>query len=140
MIVDTKKFRGQDERGYWHFGWLAEINCGLFYIIENNENKTDNSFHNDDFSGWHKVLEKTIGQFTGLTDKNGKEIYEGDIVNITDEDEVLIGKGAIKWLDSKELWYIDDNGHTNGGLFNINFDKYLAVIGNIYNNPELIKD
>lgn len=140
MTVDTKKFRGKDEHGYWHFGWLAEINCGLFYIIENNEKKADNSFHNNDFSGWYKVLEKTIGQFTGLTDKNSKEIYEGDIVNITDEDEVLVGHGVVRWLDNQELWYIDSDDNANGGLFDINFDKYLEVIGNTHDNLELIKN
>jgi uncharacterized phage protein (TIGR01671 family) len=140
MTVDTKKFRGQDEHGYWHFGLLVETDCGLFYIIENNEGQTDDNFHNDNFSGWYKVLEKTIGQFTGLFDKNGREIYEDDIVNITDESGVLIGHGVVKWLDNQELWYVDGEDNANGGLFDINFDKYLVVIGNTHDNLELIKN
>ena len=52
------KFRGRDERGYWHIGWLVETNDGRIYIAENDEGWTDDGFHNDDFSGWYNVLKK----------------------------------------------------------------------------------
>jgi len=87
-------------------------------------------------------------QFTGLHDKNGKEIYEGDIVQWGTEDEILscvveYTEGA---HDSEECPYMsgfsyrvidaidypeDDEGET---------DYVTEVIGNIYDNPELLKE
>ena len=90
-----------------------------------------------------------IMQFTGLHDKNGKEIYEGDIVKRNEhsipEEQVYVNAetGQIKYLDGSFGFY------KNKGkiyLFNplhdeLAFDelKYYEVIGNIYDNPELLK-
>lgn len=80
---------------------------------------------------------KTIGQYTGLTDKNGTKIFEGDIVSTGNSDDYL---GVVEWeKDNAGLAVSFD------GLFEkfeeINFvDKVkLEVIGNIHDNPELIK-
>lgn len=69
-------------------------------------------------------------QFTGLYDKNGKEIYEGDILlhnNI--KRTVIFEKGAFV-LEQKNLTCVREWW---------NFAKYCEIIGNIYENPELIK-
>lgn len=137
----TIKFRGQDEHGYWHVGWLAETNDGTIYIAENDEGWTDDGFHNDDFSGWYKVLEKTIGQFTGLLDKNSEEIYEGDIITcINKSDSVYeIGRQMIGFVAYEEngcYWFCKNNfQHYNDWAF----ADDIEVIGNIHNNPELLK-
>ena len=81
---------------------------------------------------WYKVVPETVGQFTGMTDKNGTKIFEGDI---------------IKWIDSDGNNRIDKVLFSNGGfhLCNIYYNiggykgNSLEVIGNIHDNKELLK-
>ncbi len=96
-----------------------------------------------------------IMQFTGLTDKNDKEIYEGDIVKTTgcsksrinDKFEVIFQVGAFQLLcigiDDKPIAFITAAVQIKENLeFDLNIEslpKYFEIIGNIYENPELLK-
>lgn len=78
------------------------------------------------------VIPETVGQYTGLTDKNGKKIFEGDIVDILTENEEI---GVVKYDDGG--FQVEANGFIVDFHTNINGTD-LEVIGNIYDNPELI--
>ena len=98
---------------------------------------------NIDSESWYD--EKTLSQFIGLKDKNGKEIYEGDIIFSNQ-----CNKGVVKWFN-KLVW--DGSGSLHPGFYCNEWFDYLKdndmnfhsgfddaeVIGNIYENPELLK-
>lgn len=139
----TIKFRGMTRRkgekvrldgtpidGNWVYGGVFFNNDGGdFSIIYQQEPKIEK----------FPVYSDTVGQFTELHDKNGKEIYEGDVVFVTDDDgcsgQVDTGIGEVVFLEG--LWYID--GRVSNGLYDINRCYCIEVIGNIYENPELLQ-
>lgn len=106
-----------------------------------NWNNGEVDFIGDGITFILKANDIVLMQSTGLTDKNGKEIFEGDIVKVTDGDERTNfpdgGIGTICGLDEIFMWYID--GQVHNGLFDISQEYYIEVIGNIYENPELLE-
>ena len=80
----------------------------------------------------HKVIPESIGQYTGLTDKNGKRIFEGDIVTMP----AYLGgrhKAVVYFKNGK---FAVDGSHY---YFKDIAPKNMEVIGNIHDNPELLE-
>lgn len=88
-----------------------------------------------------EVLPETVGEYTGLTDKNGKKIFEGDIVKVeyfSDWGEnFVVGIGVIVWNLSSVSFVIKIEGNVLLNLFSSRHTG-IEIIGNIYDNPELL--
>ena len=120
-IMRTIKFRGKStNNGKWVYAELHEFGMYLFNEC---------------------VQENTVGQFTGLFDRNGKEIYEGDIVQldyITTAGKHRIGLlFEIKWCTQEGCW-VGWDGFAENTIQQTH--KMFVEKGNIYDNPELINE
>lgn len=84
---------------------------------------------------WFEVDPATVGQYTGLKDKNGKRIFEGDIINGYTLTGVNDRRGVVvAWNELFSVWYAGENKSLFGGL-----GETYEIIGNIHDNPELLK-
>jgi uncharacterized phage protein (TIGR01671 family) len=121
-------FRGKTiDSNEWTYGYYLKGKDKTYIAIKEGESE----------AGWdiEEVIPETVGQYTGLKDKNGKMIFEGDIVTgLFNYNKIT---GYIKY-GSDCTFYIERNG-LYGILLN-NAEDWLEVIGNIYGNPELILD
>lgn len=119
-------FRGKlKSNGEWSFG---NLNVSLRGTVIITPDETP-------IGKYGQVIPETVGQYTGLTDKNGKKIFEGDIVQGARETIFAV------YYDSNYLQYrakVKEN-------YTREIDYYgnstqIEVIGNIYDNPELLKE
>lgn len=132
-------FRGKDaETGKWIYGWVfgnkakSIIEIDTEYVIEEGVEAYYTSV----------VIPETVGQYTGLKDKKGKDIFEGDIHEYdgrhfavkfgyyTDDDTHIEMYG----------WYLDSNSLEEQVSLGVDSEKYVNIIGNITDNPELLND
>lgn len=127
------KFRGQDKVNQrWLYGNLE--------IPLLNQNKSKHFIIGYSYGQYqkHEVDPKTVGQYTGLKDNNGKEIYEGDILTAHDEKPLYI-----EFSDKHSAFCFVDKFDPYGTTLYTTNDLHwgeFEVIGNIYDNPELLEN
>jgi uncharacterized phage protein (TIGR01671 family) len=131
-IMREIKFRGKRlDNGEWVYGYYyTQI------ITHAGNRKSRDHFMRTEQNIRYEVDPDTVGQYTGLKDKNGKEIYEGDIVESFDHGQV------------RQLYLVKFNkGCFGASLDNISFYfltfdhvcvEQIKIIGNIYENPDLL--
>ncbi len=117
------KLNGMPVESMWVYGGYCQYNAerGIIY-----QKEPFNKF---------SVYADSVGQYTGLTDKNGKMIFEGDIIRNIDNGDI----GVIRWYIEHGAFVIrriSDNQIF--WLFDNNFSK-IEIIGNIHDNPELLE-
>ena len=143
------KFRGKQlDNGEWVYGSLIVLTTGYYIVptdtyyntidVDLGEKITINALweHND----FYEVIPETVGQYIGLHDKNGREIYEGDILiqSFIDENGATNSSRplVVKYIESQFVAEDIISGRLFGLWKEINYD----IIGNMYSNPELLKE
>lgn len=141
------KFRGKRlDNGEWEIGDLLE-NQGRNFIYHATSETTIED--NDDGRIVVVAVEvdpATIGQYTGLKDKKGAMIFEGDILLLSDgkshSEDVVVEHGLYGWTfyNPQTATFYSDGSHTYVAVENCRFMFGTGVvIGNIHDNPDLLK-
>lgn len=155
----TIKYRGKNSLDEWVYGSLiseeVENDNGKFMVTFIAPSIPCTSNGMDMWTAkMQRVKPETIGQFTGLFDKNNREIYEGDIVKYTRykvhseyfKKDFIENDYVVYWNEEKHAFYCTTKFESGGGASGyLNFHderaekEEIEVIGNIHDNPELLE-
>lgn len=142
-------FRGKRvDNGEWVEGAtltvLYQENTALIFMPQSGEPvKADVMDSNDRiltsiYGNFYQVIPATVGRYTGLTDKNGKMIFEGDFVEFPDHGNGGTKIGQVKYDDVETLYEIIYEENICTPLGECFYGRELEVIGNIHDNFELL--
>ncbi len=143
------EFRGQRcSNGKWVYGYYIESKISWRGHKPHKSWIASGAISNGGFFnilGRYAIKDDTVSQFTGLHDKHGKKVFEGDIVEVDDFTSAYTSKyrGVVKmyrgyWCVEYEDSILEMTAHPM--LFFDDFaDRKTEVIGNIFDNPELMK-
>ena len=122
------KMNGEKIKSNWVYGGIFPQNGdGDFAIIYQQEPTVEK----------YPVYADTVGQYTGMLDKNGIKIFEGDIVDFSDRSDGD-GYGVVRYDENEtEFEFESDNICRSLGSY---YPKNIEVIGNIYDNPEFLPE
>lgn len=127
--------RGKEsDDGSWVYGWYCRYPFSRWPL------KDAIIPAEDAEDGYHHFVEvdgSTVGQFTGRLDKNGKRVFEGDVLDFFSGES----RGVVLWSDHDQCYIISPDGDENLHLDDFgNYGKpeYFEVVGNIHDNPELL--
>ncbi len=124
-------FRGKSkDNDVWVEGYYCgKVNKTIFSPAEDSAQIVDKDLY------WHEVIPETVGQYTGLKDRKGTDIFEGDIVNIIRAEE----NGKVEWRENDAAFEVVGDWLEASFLENL-YGHDVEVIGNIHDNPELLKE
>ena len=135
------KYRAKRHNGEWVYGslvWTEHVEPAIYYEVGRGEYYTIHSCY---------VNPDTVGQFTGLHDKNGKEIYEGDIISVELSDNSVIYK-LVKYIPERASYCtactLELQYEGKWDIWGCISEEWVAdlnatVAGNIHDNPELLE-
>ena len=140
------KFRGKDKNtGKWVYGFYLEQDT---YSMGSKNTKKDLLIkdagvivQNSKYDSGTVIDKETLGQYTGLKDKNGNEIYEGDIVFIKGETKLLDITGKVEYSNILAQFIITNTGSIVNEAEPLGDyeEEDIEVIGNEFDNPELLE-
>ena len=144
------------DNGEWVEGFVFEFK-GEFYIMEMTQTFMTAYYSEESVVDFNmraiEIDPDTICQYTGLTDKNGKKIWENDILRysydydgssfLKDGEEIKYRVGAVFWSEWRGSWAVCGRGNkksTNNDVFKYNRNpNRTEVIGNIFDNVDLLE-
>ena len=141
MIMNREvKFRGKSTTNKeWKYGIPIALDDSTITVED--EGVFNDGSASPFFSKWDFVISETIGQFTGFHDQNWKEIYEGDILRFYDNNKEYVC--VVGWNNEVGAWCIRFKGEEYFGIRPLGewiFEYKIEVIGNIYDNKELLEE